>query len=98
MSTLQLDDGFALDVERVLAHLQLHGVEGIEDRIDEILGALDLLTLHPLIGRPLEGAERVLVLGEGSRGYVARYRYDELDDVVIVLGLRAQRESGFTDR
>jgi hypothetical protein len=37
------------------------------------------------------------VLGRGSHGDVALYRYDELDDVAEVPALRALREAGFTD-
>jgi len=38
-----------------------------------------------------------LIIGRGTRGYMARYRYDEVDDEVLVMGLRAQREAGFAD-
>lgn len=98
MSTLHYDDGFAEDIQRVVAHLAAHEVDDIGQRIDEILAAIELLARHPLIGRPVAGAQRELVIGEGSRGYVARYRYDALEDALIVMGLRAQREAGFKDR
>jgi hypothetical protein len=38
-----------------------------------------------------------LVTGRDERGYVARYRFDAIADIVHVLALRAQRESGFHD-
>lgn len=98
MSVLRYDDGFAEDIQRIVAHLAAHEVEGIADRVGEIFVALDVLTRHPLIGRPVAGAMRELVIGEGRRGYVARYRYDPLEDVLMVMGLRAQREAGFKDR
>jgi hypothetical protein len=37
------------------------------------------------------------VIGKGSRGYVARYRYDPVNDEVRVAALRSQREAGFRD-
>lgn len=95
---LQYDDGFALAIQRIAAHLAAHEAEGIADCVSEIFVALEVLIRHPLIGRPVAGARRELVIGEGSRGCVARYRYDPLEEVLMVLGLRAQREAGFTDR
>lgn len=98
MRVLQYDDGGAEDIQRIAAHLKLHEIENVADRVGDIFVALDVLTRHPLIGRPVAGAMRELVIGEGSRGYVARYRYDPLEDVLMVMGLRAQREAGFKDR
>jgi len=63
----------------------------------EILDALQLLVLHPLIGRPVAGGSRELVMGRGSRGYVALYGYDEARDEVIVNAVRGQREVGFRE-
>lgn len=63
----------------------------------EILDALQLLVLHPLIGRPVAGGPRELVIARGSRGYVALYGYDEARDEVIVNAVRAQREAGFRE-
>ena len=31
-------------------------------------------------------------------GHAARYRYDAVEDTVVVIALRAQREAGFVDR
>ena len=38
---------------------------------------------------------RELVIGRDTRGSVPRYRYDSVNDTVVVLALRAQRELGF---
>jgi toxin ParE1/3/4 len=88
----------ALDVERITRHLLAHEVEGIDQRIDEIFDALGILARHPLIGRPAPQGRRELVIGRDALGYVARYRDDELDDTVIVIALRSQREAGFVER
>jgi toxin ParE1/3/4 len=98
MASLRIDGEAAQDLARIAAHLSLHEVQDIDERIADIFDALQLLLRHPLIGRPVDGVRRDLVIGSGHRGYVARYRFDELDDTVIVLGLRAQREMGFEDR
>ena len=48
-----------------------------------------------MIGRPVAGGKRELVIGQGNRRYVALYRYLAEIDTAFVLALRAQRESGF---
>jgi toxin ParE1/3/4 len=85
------------DLERIAEHLAAHEVADVESRIAEILDALELLTLHPLIGRTASGAQRELVIGRGARGYVALYEYDELRDEVVIAALRGQREAGFRE-
>jgi toxin ParE1/3/4 len=85
------------DLERIAAHLVAHDVSDVESRIAEILDALQLLALHPLIGRPVSGEQRELVIGRGAKGYIALYEYDELRDEVIVAALRGQREAGFRE-
>jgi toxin ParE1/3/4 len=98
VTKLTLAAELALDVDRIVQHLAAHEVEDIEARLGEIFDALDILVRHPLIGRPAAGGRRDLVIGQGSRGYVARYRYDQIDDEIIVVALRAQRELGFEER
>lgn len=95
MSALHYEAGFLRDLDRIVVHLQTHEADDIAARVADILESLELLQRHPLIGRPTQPPRRELVIGQGSRGYVARYRYDPLDDMVVVLGLRAQREAGF---
>lgn len=55
---------------------------------------LKLLGLHPLIVGSAGGERRELVIGRGSRGCVALYGDDPLDDAGLVLALRAQHEAG----
>ena len=62
-----------------------------------IAEAIDLLANHPLVGRPVEKGLRELVISRGRSGYVALYSYERLDDVVLVLALRHQREAGYAD-
>ena len=64
-------------------------------RVDELLQAIQVLVHSPMIGRPVKGGKRELVIGKGTRGYVALYRYVASIETVFVLALRAQRESGF---
>ena len=57
-----------------------------------ISGAIELLRVHPLIGRPLEGPLRELVISFGKTGYVALYRFIPGRDQIRVLAIRHQRE------
>ena len=63
-----------------------------------IIRALDVLETNPLIGRPERGRTRELIIGRGSRGYVALYRFVPEVDTVFVLAVRGQREAGFRKR
>jgi toxin ParE1/3/4 len=67
-------------------------------RLDRIVDALNILVQHPRIGRPAPQGRRELVIGRDAQGDVARYRYGELDDLVVVVALRSQREAGFVGR
>ncbi len=95
MSALHYEAAFLRDLDRIVAHLEAHEADDISGRVGDILEALELLQRHPLIGRPAELPRRELVIGQGGRGDVARYRYDPLEDEVVILGVRALREAGF---
>ena len=64
-------------------------------RIAEILQAVQILVNNPLMGRPVRGGKRELVIGRGARGYVALYRYVPKIDTVFLLAVRSQREAGY---
>jgi plasmid stabilization system protein ParE len=83
------------DFDRIFDHLAQHDVEGASERIGAIIQAFDVLEANPLIGRPTESGMRELIIGRGSRGYVALYRYVAEIDTVFVLAARSQREAGY---
>ena len=95
MSRIELAPEVGDDLDRIFDHLAEHEVEDIPSRIDEIIHAIAVLELNPLIGRPLPGGKRELVIGRRSRGYVALYRCVAEIDTVFVLALRGQREAGY---
>lgn len=97
MTVLRYDPAFLDDLGRIEHHLRAHDAADIAERIVAVFDALDMLSAHPMIGRAVSGGRRELVIGRGSRGYVALYRYDPLDDGVVILGVRAQRELGFDE-
>ena len=83
------------DFERFIEHQAQFGVEDSGVRLAEVVDAMRVLAHSPLIGRKVEGGKRELVIGHGSRGYVALYRWIRDADIVFVLALRSQRESGY---
>ena len=83
------------DIDRFVDHLEQHQVADVASRAGEILEAIQILSRSPLIGRPVAGGKRELIIGKGNRGYVALYRYLAGIETVFILALRAQRESGF---
>jgi toxin ParE1/3/4 len=84
------------DLDRILDHLMLHEVEDAALRVLEIISAVSVLEFNPLIGRPTEGNKRELVIGRGTRSYLALYRYVAEVETVFVLAVRSQREAGYS--
>ncbi|MBB4130813.1 type II toxin-antitoxin system RelE/ParE family toxin [Xanthomonas campestris pv. campestris] len=83
------------DLRRIIGHLEQHEAEHIQERLGEIVSASDVLTNNPLIGRMTRNDLRELVIGQGTRGYIALYQYVTELDTVFVLAIRAQREAGY---
>lgn len=98
MSAIELAEEVGEDFERILDHLLTYRVEHPDQRIRDIIEALDVLEHNPEIGRRVAAGKRELVIGRGSRGYVALYRYVEELDTVFVLAVRSQREGGYSER
>lgn len=98
MSTIELAEEVGEDFERILDHPATHKIEAPDQRIRSIIEAINVLEHNPLIGRPAATGKRELVIGHGSRGYIALYRYVEEIDTVFVLAIRSQRESGYSER
>ena len=71
------------------AYLTQFEVAEAAERVAAIVHGLDVLAHSPEIGRPVRGGKRELVIGKGTRGCVALYRYVASADVVFVLALRA---------
>jgi plasmid stabilization system protein ParE len=66
-----------------------------EGLLDFIFDALAVLTHQPGIGRPAGDGLRELIISRRRSGYLAKYHFDESADLVRVLRIRHQRESGY---
>jgi plasmid stabilization system protein ParE len=96
MSRVELAPEVGDDLDRILEHLFQHQVAEARSRIEDIIRAINVLERNPLIGRPVRGDLRELVIGHRARGYVALYRYVAELDTVFVLAIRGQKEAGYT--
>lgn len=95
MARVELAPEVLDDFDRFFDHMARFEVADAPARIREIVHAIQILTHSPLIGRPVKGGKRELVIGRDSRGYVALYRFVARIDTVFVLAIRSQRESGY---
>jgi plasmid stabilization system protein ParE len=83
------------DFGRIPDHLLTHEVEDAASRTNDIIAAIAVLVRNPLIGSPARKERRKLIIGRGTRGHVAVYRYVPAIDTVFVLAVRSQREAGY---
>ena len=95
MARIELAPEVFDDFDRFFDHMARFEIGDAPERIGEILQAVQILASSPLIGRPVKGGKRELVIGRASRGYVALYRYVADIETVFVLAVRSQRESGY---
>lgn len=98
MTAIELAPEVAQDFQRILAHLKTFKVEKPQQRMQEIIRAIDILGHSPLIGRPIESGLRELVIGRRTHGYIALYRYISEIDTVFILAIRSQSEAGYAER
>lgn len=83
------------DLERIVQFLSEGGHAESGDALAAILDAIQVLERHPLIGRPVDGTLRELVISFGRTGYVALYRFRPALPRVEILAVRHQREAGY---
>lgn len=95
MTRLVLSPAAFKDIDRLTDFLLESDPVAAVDTAPLLISGLRVLQLHPLIGRPVESGYRELVISRGDTGYVALYKFDIGDDLVLVLTLRHQRDAGY---
>lgn len=95
MTRIELAPEVLEDFDRFFDHLAQFDIPDVGSRVGDIVQALQVLSHSPLMGRKVKGGKRELVIGRGSRGYVALYRHVADIDTVFVLAVRSQREAGY---
>lgn len=83
------------DLDRLTDFLLEADAVAAGETVDLIAEAVAVLERHPLIGRPVDGAIRELIISRGKTGYVALYGHEPEHDAVLILAIRHQREAGY---
>jgi addiction module RelE/StbE family toxin len=83
------------DLERLAAFLLEADPTAAAATADLIEEAVQVLRNHPLVGRRVNDSLRELIISRGRSGYVALYRFEPVDDAVLLLAIRHQREAGY---
>jgi plasmid stabilization system protein ParE len=95
MASVRFSERALADLERLFDFLADSDPPLARAAVERIAEATRILAQHPLIGRPVRGALRELVISSGRTGYVALYRLQRGLDEVQILAVRHQREAGF---
>jgi plasmid stabilization system protein ParE len=85
------------DLERLFDFLADNDPGAADRAAHAIVDATRILRDHPLIGRPVRGDIRELVISAGRTGYVALYRLKRGNARVEILTIRHQREAGYRE-
>ncbi len=96
MSRLSWSPQALLDVQRIYRFLTSKNIDAAKRAVKAIRQGVKVLGQQPSIGRPIEDMPdefREWVIDFGDSGYVARYRLDA--DEVVILVVRHQREAGY---
>ena len=95
MATLRYTRNFQTDLDQLTDFLLVSHAEDADGRIELILDALGILQDHPEIGRPHRLPQRELVISRGKSGYLALYKFNPVNNTVVLQRIRHQRESGY---
>lgn len=95
MTRISYSSEFWDDMARLTDFLMLQNMNAALTTYDIVMHGIGLLKTHPEIGRQVSKNElRELVISRGNTGYIALYSYDVLLDLVTVVSIWHQRESG----
>ena len=83
------------DLRRIYESLHADDPTLASNSLALIRDAIAALQRSPMAGRPAEAGLRERAISRGRTGYVALYRFLELEDVVLVLAVRHRREAGY---
>lgn len=97
MATLRYTARALADLEMVADFLAAEDPASAASALELIAHGLEILRLHPLVGRPAERGLHELVISRGQSGYIALYRYLPEQDAVNILAIRHQRQAGFEE-
>ena len=97
MARVEISERALADLERLFDFIAEEDPVRARRQVLSVRRALELLADHPLMGREAEEGRRELVLSRGRYGYIAKYRWLPVDDVVLILAIKHQREAGYSE-
>lgn len=97
MAGVYLSDIALRDLDRLEEFLDTTQDPLANGLLDFIMDALEVLTHQPGVGRPVGDGLRELIITRRQSGYLAKYEFDVPADIVRVVRIRHQRESGYTE-
>jgi plasmid stabilization system protein ParE len=97
MARVEVTERALADLERLFDFIASEDLRRARTQLLSVRKALELLADHPLLGRAAENGRRELILSRGRYGYIAKYRWQPADDVVLILTIRHQLEAGYAE-
>ena len=97
MARVEVSERALADLERLFDFIASDNPRRAREQVLSVRRAFELLSDHPLLGRPAEDGRRELVLSRGRYGYVAKCRWLPAADVVLILAVRHQLEAGYSE-
>jgi len=95
MAKVVYSEAALLDFERIIEFMLQNAPASAQGTLERIRTAIEILDVHPMIGRRIDGERRELIISAGATGYVAVYRDDPGFELIRILRLRHQREAGY---
>jgi plasmid stabilization system protein ParE len=95
MAKVVYSEAALLDFERIIEFMLQSAPASAQGTLERIRTAIEILDVHPLIGRRMDGERRELIISAGATGHVAVYRYDAAFELIRILRIRHQREAGY---
>ena len=95
MAKIVSSEAALLDFERIIEFMLQSSPASAQRTLERIRTAIEILDVHPLIGRRVDGERRELIISAGATGYVAVYRYDAVFELIRILRIRHRREAGY---
>lgn len=97
MATVYFSARALADLDRLFGFIAEHDPASEGRAAQHIADATRIPRDHQLMGRPVRGDIRELVISSGRTGYVALYRLRNGLASVEILTLRHQREAGYRE-
>src|ERR1700747_893540 len=95
MATVEITQKTLADLERLFDFIATENPKKARGQILSVRKAFELLSDHPLLGRPAEEGRQELILSRGRYGYIAKSRCLPAADIVLILAVRHQLEAGY---